>query len=71
VLGGVVAIASASPVVRRIDPLPQDPPPPIFTVPVGEIVLTALALVVFAVAAGALTSWFARRTDVSEALRVG
>jgi hypothetical protein len=27
--------------------------------------------VVFAVAAGALTSWFARRTDVSEALRVG
>jgi putative ABC transport system permease protein len=71
VLGGGVAIASAAPVVRRIDPLPQDPPSPIFTVPVGEIVLTALALVVFAVAAGALTSWFARRTDVSEALRVG
>jgi putative ABC transport system permease protein len=70
VIGGGVAIASAAPVVHRIDPLPQDPPSPIFTVPVGEVVLAALALVVVAVAAGALTSWFARRTDVSEALRV-
>ena len=70
VVGGGVAIASAAPVVRRIDPLPQDPPSPIFTVPIGEILLAALALAVLAIVAGALTSWFARRTDVSEALRV-
>ena len=70
VLGGGVAIAAAAPVVRKIDPLPSDPPSPIFTVPVGEIVLAAVALLVLAVAVGALTSWFARRTDVSEALRV-
>src|SRR2546430_9271332 len=54
------ALPISAPVVRRIDPLPQDPPSPIFTVPAGEIVLTALAPVVFAVAAGALTSRFAR-----------
>jgi len=70
VLGGGVAIAAAGPVVRRIDPLPGDPPPPVFAVPVLEVVLAAVALVVVAILAGALTSWFARRTDVSEALRV-
>jgi putative ABC transport system permease protein len=70
VLGGGVAIAAAGPVVRRIDPLPDDPPSPVFTVPALEIVLAAVALVLVAILAGALTSWFARRTDVSEALRV-
>jgi putative ABC transport system permease protein len=70
VLGGGVAIAAAGPVVHRIDPLPNDPPSPIFTVPGGVIVLAVVALAVVAVAAGALTSWLARRTDVSEALRV-
>lgn len=70
VLGGGVAVAAAAPVVHRIDPLPNDPPGPIFTVPTLELVLAAVALVLVAIAAGALTSWFARRTDVSEALRV-
>ena len=70
VLGGGVAIAAAAPVVRRIDPLPQDPPSPIVTVPAGEFALAAIALAVIAIVAGVLTSWFARRTDVSEALRV-
>jgi ABC-type antimicrobial peptide transport system permease subunit len=36
---------------------------------VGEIVLAAIALGAIALLAGALTSWLARRTDVSEALR--
>ena len=70
ILGGGVAIASAAPVVRRIDPLPTYVPSPIFTVPVGEIAIAAGALLVAAFLAGALTSWLARRTDVSEALRV-
>jgi putative ABC transport system permease protein len=69
VVGGGVALAAAAPVVRKIDPLPQDPPSPIFSLPVGEIVLAAIALGAIALLAGALTSWLARRTDVSEALR--
>lgn len=68
--GGAVALAAAAPVVRRIDPLPGDPPSPIFTIPSGEIALAVLALAALAILAGALTSRFARRTDVSEALRV-
>jgi putative ABC transport system permease protein len=70
VVGGGVAVAAAAPVVRRIDPLPDDPPGPIFTVPTWELVLAAVGLVLVAVAAGALTSFLARRADVSEALRV-
>jgi hypothetical protein len=68
-LGGV-AIAAAAPVVHRIDPLPQDPPAPLFTVPVTVIAVVAGTLVLFALIAGALTSWRARRTDLAEALRV-
>jgi putative ABC transport system permease protein len=70
VIGGGVALAAAAPVVRKIDPLPGDPPSPIFTLPAAEIVLAALALAILALIAGALTSWFTRSTDVSEALRV-
>jgi putative ABC transport system permease protein len=70
VLGGAVAVAAAEPIVHRIDPLPTYAPSPIFTVPVGEIAIAAVALVAVAIIAGALTSWFAGRTDVSEALRV-
>ena len=55
---------------QHVDPLPRDPPSPIVTVPGGELALTAIALAVLAIAAGVLTSWFARRTDVSVALRV-
>jgi hypothetical protein len=69
-LGGGVAIAAAAPIVHRIDPLPVDPPSPLFTVPVTEIVVVAAALVAFAFVAGTLTSWLARRTDIAEALRV-
>jgi putative ABC transport system permease protein len=69
VVGGGIALAAAAPVVRKIDPLPQDPPSPVFSLPVGEIVLAAIALGAIVLLAGVLTSWFARRTDVSEALR--
>ncbi len=70
VIGGAVAIAAAAPVVHRIDPLPIDPPAPIFVIPTGELAVTAGALLAVALLAGALTSWFAARTNVSEALRV-
>jgi ABC-type antimicrobial peptide transport system permease subunit len=69
-IGGAVAVAAAIPVVHRIDPLPVDPPSPIFVVPTAEIAITAAALVVVAIAAGAITSWLATRADVGEALRV-
>ena len=70
-IGGTVAVAAAIPVVHRIDPLPVDPPSPIFVIPTGELALAAAALLlVVAVAAASLTSWLATRTDVGEALRV-
>lgn len=68
--GAVVAIAAAEPIVRRIDPLPDYAPSPVFVIPRTTFLLAAGALVVVTLAAGALTSWFARRADVSEALRV-
>jgi putative ABC transport system permease protein len=70
VLGGGIAIAAAGPVVRHLDPLPQDTPAPIFVVPTVEILVAAAAIVVVTLLTGALTSWFASRTDVAEALRV-
>jgi ABC-type antimicrobial peptide transport system permease subunit len=56
--------------VGHIDPLPNDPPSPIVAIPTGEILIVAGALIVLALVAGALTSWFASRADVGEALRV-
>ncbi len=70
VAGGAVALAAARPVTRHIDPLPEDAPSPIFTVPTGELLIATGVLVVVAVLAGILTSRLARRADVSEALRV-
>jgi putative ABC transport system permease protein len=69
-LGGGVAIAAAAPIVHRIDPLPVDPPSPLFVIPAMVIVVAAAVLAGFALVSAALTSWFSRRTDVSEALRV-
>ena len=69
-VGGIVAIAAAGPITRHIDPLPTDAPPPSLVIPVGAIVGSAIALVVVGIAAAALTSRLARRTNMSEALRV-
>jgi putative ABC transport system permease protein len=69
-VGGGIAILAAGPVVRNIDPLPQDPPGPVFGAPVGELVVAAAALVVVAALAGAITTWAARRADPSQELRV-
>ena len=70
VVGGVVAVAAASPVVGHIDPLPSYPPGPALTIPVAAILGSAVALVAIAIAAGAFTSWASRRTNMAEALRV-
>jgi putative ABC transport system permease protein len=70
VVGGVVALAAAVPLVRHLDPLPDNPPAPALAIPFGAVVLAAAALLVLALAAGVLTSRLARRTDMSEALRV-
>jgi putative ABC transport system permease protein len=71
VVGAAVAIAAAQPVVRHLDPLPDHPPSPVFVVPSTPILVAAAGLAVLAVAAGVITSWLARRADVSEALRLG
>src|SRR5207245_474048 len=70
VIGGAIAIAAAAPIVDHLAPLPIDPPPPVFTFPLLLVVGALVAVVAFAVAAGAATSWLARRKDVSEAIRV-
>jgi putative ABC transport system permease protein len=69
-VGAAVAIAAAQPVVKKIDPLPDWVPSPVFVVPTGSILLAIGALAALALTAGLVTSWLARRADVSEALRV-
>jgi putative ABC transport system permease protein len=69
-IGGGIAVAAAGPVVRHIDPLPQDAPGPIFSLPLGALLVAAGCLVLVALAAGALSTWLAARADVSEELRV-
>jgi ABC-type antimicrobial peptide transport system permease subunit len=69
-IGGAIAIAAAAPIVHHLDPLPIDPPAPIFTFPLLLVIVAVLAVTAFAVAAGAVTSWLARRKNVSEAIRV-
>jgi putative ABC transport system permease protein len=70
VLGGVVAVLTARPIVAHVDPLPDQPPMPAAAIPTTAIVLALLCLLVVASAAGAITSWLSRRADTSEALRV-
>jgi putative ABC transport system permease protein len=70
VLGGVVALLTAKPIVGHVDPLPDHPPVPTPVIPMAAIVLAAVGLLVVAWAAGAVTSWLSRRADTSEALRV-
>ncbi|HEY4346851.1 MAG TPA: hypothetical protein VGM80_04620 [Gaiellaceae bacterium] len=69
-VGGGIAIAAAGPVVRRIDPLPMDTPPPIFTLPWAPMFVASGCLVLVALLSGVLTSWLARRADVNQELRV-
>jgi putative ABC transport system permease protein len=69
VVGGGIAIAGSAPIVSRIDPLPNDLPAPRLTIPTLEIALIVAGLLLFALAAAALTQWRADRADVSEALR--
>jgi putative ABC transport system permease protein len=69
-IGGGVAVMAATPIVHHLDPLPQDAPTPILSVPTVEFVVVAAALVAVAVIAGLVTSWLARRANVAEALRV-
>ena len=70
-IGGATAVAATAPIVGHIDPLSADPPAPTLAVPVTAIVASAATLVLLAVCAGVLVSFAARRTDLSEALRVG
>ena len=68
-VGGLVALVSAGPIVRHIDPLPASPPPPTLVVPTTTLALTTVGLLVGALVAAALTRLAAHRTNMSEALR--
>jgi hypothetical protein len=68
-VGSVVAILSAAPIVGHVDPLATDPPAPTLAAPLGAVAASAAALIVVAIAAGTLVSLAARRTDMNEALR--
>jgi len=70
VIGGLAALVAAGPIVGHIDPLPDDPPVPSLVLPTATIAIALVVLLVVSLLAGAVTSWFARRTDMSEALRV-
>ena len=69
-VGGIVAVAAAGPIVGHIDPLPDEPPAPALAVPLSAIAAGAIGLVVVAIIASAFTSWASRRTNMAEALRV-
>jgi putative ABC transport system permease protein len=70
VIGAAAAIATAEPVARHVDSLPQYAPGPAFTVPWSLLAAgLAAALVVTAILAAA-TTILARRADVAGALRV-
>jgi putative ABC transport system permease protein len=69
-LGATIAIAAAKPIAGHLDPLPQYPPSTVFAVPTTAILLSAAGLIVLSILAGVLTSWLARRTDMSQAIRV-
>jgi putative ABC transport system permease protein len=70
VLGALVALLTALPIIGHVDPLPESPPVPAPVIPVAAIVLAAVGLLLVAFVAGAVTSWLSRRADTSEALRV-
>jgi hypothetical protein len=70
VVGGLVALAAAQPIVRHVDPLPDSPPAPSLVTPLWPIALSAAFVLAFVFVAAAVTSWRARRTDMGEALRV-
>jgi putative ABC transport system permease protein len=69
-VGGLVALLTISPIVGHIDPLPDNPPAPILVLPLGAIVVAAIALALLVSLAALVTSWTARRIDMGEALRV-
>ncbi len=69
-VGGGLAVAVAGPVVRHLDPLPQNAPAPIFVLPTLPLLVAAACLAAVAIVAGVATSWLAGRADVSEELRV-
>ena len=56
-VGGIVGVAAAGPIVGHIDPLPDDPPAPALAIPLSAIAAGAIGLVVVAILASAFTSW--------------
>lgn len=68
--GAAVAVATAGPIVRRVDPLQQLAPSPSLVVPWGVFLAVFCALAAASAAIAALAGLAARRGDIGEALRV-
>lgn len=70
VAGGGSALLAATPVISRVDPLPQYPPSSTVVVPWFELAGSLGVLVVVAALAGAAASGLTSRAELGEALRV-
>jgi putative ABC transport system permease protein len=68
--GGLVAVAAARPITRRLDSLPQYAPAPVYVAPWHVLAAAVAAATLVAAVCGALATVIAQRSDVSEALRV-
>jgi len=69
IVGIAAAVATASELIRRVDPLPAYPPGVVAQVPWGLLVVSGVAVVLVAGALGALAALTAGG-DVEEELRV-
>ncbi len=68
--GTLLALSAAWLVNGRLDPLPQVPPPPLFTVPGGLLLAVAATLPLLAGMGALLVQRAADRTRVAEVLRL-
>ena len=70
VTGTAAAAVTAGPVARRLDPLPQYAPSPVFVIPWHTLAIAAALATVVAGILGAAAAALAQNADVAEALRV-
>jgi hypothetical protein len=70
VTGTLAAAATAGPVARRLDPLPQYAPSPAFVIPWHTLAIAVALATVAAGVLGAAIAALAQGSDVAEALRV-
>lgn len=68
--GTLLAVTAARPIATRLDALPQYAPAPVYVAPWLQLLVGILVATAAAATFGAVATAIARRSDVSEALRV-